>query len=101
MRIYRISTLFFHKLIVLNLQPPHCLVVFLSGGASVKRVSFVCILCCLYSIPVVANIASAGYVNAKLDTKVDTSANIQQTMAGDYTVTGTLKVPTQPLLVVQ
>lgn len=66
-----------------------------------KRVLFVCILCSLYSIPVVAKIASAGYVDAKLDTKVDTSVNIQQTMAGDYTVTGTLKVPTQPLPVVQ
>lgn len=66
-----------------------------------KRISFVFILCSLYSIPVVAKLATADYVNAKLDTKVDTSANIQQTMAGDYTVTGTLKVPTQPLPVVQ
>ena len=48
-------------------------------------------------------VATADYVDAKSDTKVDTSANAVQTLKGDYTVsgsftvTGAFKVPTPPL----
>lgn len=49
----------------------------------------------------VADIASTGYVNdyvnQQSETKVDTSASANQTMAGTYTVSGTLVVPTPPL----
>ena len=44
-----------------------------------------------------ANVASAQYVQESVATKVDTSANANQTMAGTYTVSGTLMVPTPPL----
>lgn len=43
---------------------------------------------------VCADIASASYVNS---TKVDVSASANQTLAGTYTVSGTLIVPTPPL----
>lgn len=43
---------------------------------------------------VCADIASASYVNS---TNVDVSASANQAMAGTYTVSGTLIVPTQPL----
>ena len=36
-------------------------------------------------------------VEEKASTKVDTSADANQTMAGTYTVSGTLMVPTPPL----
>lgn len=41
-----------------------------------------------------ADIASTTYVD---NTKVDISATANQTMAGNYTVSGTLVVPTPPL----
>lgn len=44
-----------------------------------------------------ADIASTAYVQAELTTKVDASKGTTQTMAGDYVITGTIKVPTQPL----
>ena len=42
-------------------------------------------------------VASAKYVEIKTESKVDTSSTAQQTMAGTYTVSGTLIVPTPPL----
>lgn len=42
-------------------------------------------------------VASTQYVQNSVATKVDTSANANQTMAGTYTVSGTLMVPTPPL----
>ena len=49
--------------------------------------------------PVVAraDIASTTYVNTANAGKVDISASANQTMAGTYTVSGTLDVPTPPL----
>lgn len=44
-----------------------------------------------------ANVASVQYVQESVVTKVDTSANANQTMAGTYTVSGVLMVPTPPL----
>ena len=44
-----------------------------------------------------ASIASSQYVDSAVSTRVDTSENAQQTMAGSYTVSGELIVPTQPL----
>ena len=44
-----------------------------------------------------ANVVSAQYVQESVATKVDTSANANQTMAGTYTVSGTLMGPTPPL----
>lgn len=66
-------------------------------GGCLKRLFIAFFLCCVYSVVANANVASVQYVNSVIDTKVDASANAQQTMAGDYTITGTLKVPTQPL----
>ena len=66
-------------------------------GGCLKRFFVAFFLCCVYSVVANANVASVQYVNSVIDTKVDASANTQQTMAGDYTITGTLKVPTQPL----
>ena len=42
-------------------------------------------------------VASAQYVQNSVATKVDTSANANQTMAGSYTVSGSFRVPTPPL----
>ena len=53
-------------------------------------------LCLMFIVPYVAraDIASTTYVD---NTKVDISASANQTMAGSYTVSGTLVVPTPPL----
>ena len=40
---------------------------------------------------------SAMAVKTAIDTKVDTGETADQALQGDYEVTGTLKVPTQPL----
>ncbi len=42
-------------------------------------------------------VATAEHVEAKVETKVDVSASANQTMAGTYTVSGTLIVPTPAL----
>ena len=47
--------------------------------------------------PVRADIASIDYVDNAGATKVDTASTANQTMAGSYTVSGTLVVPTPPL----
>ncbi len=44
-----------------------------------------------------ADIASVRYVENQTKTKVDTSADSNQQMAGTYTVTGALIVPTPEL----
>ena len=44
-----------------------------------------------------ADIASVRYVQASVETKVDISADANQVMAGTYTVSGELIVPTPPL----
>lgn len=44
-----------------------------------------------------ANLASTTYVDTRTTTKVDVSESANQTMAGTYTVSGTLIVPTPPL----
>lgn len=43
------------------------------------------------------DIASAQYVQDSVATKVDTSSTANQTMSGNYTVSGSFKVPTPPL----
>ncbi len=55
------------------------------------------LFCMFLSLSARADIASTGYVANANATKVDTSASAQQTMAGSYTVSGTLVVPTPPL----
>ncbi|MBR5625459.1 MAG: hypothetical protein IKW67_01610 [Alphaproteobacteria bacterium] len=53
---------------------------------------------CLLSANAAANgIASVQYVDDVTKNKLDTSANATQEMAGTYTVSGTLVVPTPPL----
>ncbi len=42
-------------------------------------------------------VATAQYVQESVATRVDTSATANQTMEGNYTVSGTLVVPTPPL----
>ena len=44
-----------------------------------------------------ASIASSQYVDSAVSTRVDTSENANQTMAGSYTVSGEFNVPTPPL----
>ena len=44
-----------------------------------------------------AAIVSKAYVDGAMVSAVKTSGETTQTMAGDYTVTGALTVPTQPL----
>lgn len=44
-----------------------------------------------------ADIASVSYVSSVTETKVDVSSTANQDMAGAYTVSGSLIVPTQPL----
>ena len=52
-----------------------------------------CIPCATFAV----SVASAEYVETKVETKVDTAQTANQTMAGTYTVSGTLIVPTPPL----
>ena len=57
------------------------------------------------ALPAMANIPSTAYVQQQVanqiatavSSKVDTSATANQTMAGTYTVTGTLNAPTPTL----
>lgn len=44
-----------------------------------------------------AELPSVSYVQDAVETKVDTSATANQTMAGTYNVTGVMTVPTPPL----
>ncbi|MFQ6703120.1 MAG: hypothetical protein ACLRFO_02875 [Alphaproteobacteria bacterium] len=44
-----------------------------------------------------ADLASTTYVETRTTTKVDVSSTANQTMAGTYTVSGTLVVPTPAL----
>lgn len=44
-----------------------------------------------------AELPSVSYVQEAVETKVDTSATANQTMAGTYNVTGVMTVPTPPL----
>ena len=44
-----------------------------------------------------ASIASMSYVEDAVAPKVDTAATANQTMAGSYTVSGTMAVPTPAL----
>ena len=62
-----------------------------------RKIIIIFFLCCIYGVPSVAQIATVDYVDASASTKVETVAGAQQTMAGEYVITGTLKVPTQPL----
>ncbi len=61
------------------------------------KLMFGILLMCFMSFVASADIASTKYVNNAIDTKVDTSASANQTMAGTYTVSGVLIVPTPPL----
>ncbi len=51
----------------------------------------------MLAMPACAEIASTSYVASASASKVDTSVSANQTMAGSYTVSGTLVVPTPPL----
>ena len=70
---------------------------FLERGNSLRKTLSIFFICLFFSPLCHADIASVSYVQSTTNTKVDTSENTQQTLAGEYTVTGTLKVPTQPL----
>ena len=52
---------------------------------------------CIPRVTFAVSVASAEYVETKVETKVDTAQTANQTMAGTYTVSGTLIVPTPPL----
>lgn len=51
----------------------------------------------LFSQAAYADLASVEYVETRLEEKVDLSENAKQTLKGDYTIAGTLHVPTPPL----
>ena len=55
------------------------------------------ILCVVWAGSACADLASTSYVSTAVETRVDTSANAKQVMAGEYTVSGSLHVPTPPL----
>ena len=65
------------------------------GGAVQRLLLFLLIAC--WGGGAYASIASSQYVDTAGSTRVDTSANASQTMAGSYTVSCELIVPTQPL----
>ncbi len=71
-----------------------------------KNLRVVLLIFLLLTLPISAFaegvvVASKKYVderiNSQTNTKVDTSATAKQVMAGEYTVTGTLIIPTPPL----
>ena len=59
----------------------------------------------LAAVPAIASIPSSAFmreqitaqITSAISSKVDTSASANQTMAGTYTVTGTLNAPTPTL----
>ncbi len=57
----------------------------------------VLILGVLWAGTAYAELASTSYVSTAVETRVDTSANAKQVMAGEYTVSGSFHVPTPPL----
>ena len=65
------------------------------GGAVQRLLLFLLIAC--WGGGAYASIASSQYVDTAVSTRVDTSEKANQTMAGSYTVSGELIVPTQPL----
>jgi hypothetical protein len=65
------------------------------GGAVQRLLLFLLIAC--WGGGAYASIASSQYVDTAVSTRVDTSESANQTMAGSYTVSGELIVPTQPL----
>ena len=65
----------------------------------VKRYAFLAIigLAAFGAAHADTDIASVSYVDSKVETRLDTSVNAEQQMAGKYVVTGTLEVPDAPL----
>ena len=57
----------------------------------------VLVVCALMVGTAYADLASTSYVSTAVETRVDTSAEAKQVMAGEYTVSGTFNVPTPPL----
>ena len=72
-----------------------------AGGGCVAN-GYLYFFCCLFMVSVSnTDLASTSYVQKGLDTKLDINSGVQQQLAGDYVVTGILKVPTQLLPEVQ
>ena len=69
--------------------------VFIFGG-QMGRI-LILFLCLLSANAGADGIASVQYVDNATKSKLDTSATSTQEMAGTYTVSGTLVVPTPPL----
>ena len=63
----------------------------------IKNVAFSLFVVMVVVNAVNADVASVSYVDAVVDTKVDTGADAQQNMAGQYVVTGSFQVPDAPL----
>ncbi len=85
-----------HTIQFYSFEPPTALHIcggFFLGGYKLRRMLLV-LFCCVLPCATLADIASTTYVD---NTKVDISATANQTMAGTYTVSGTLVVPTPPL----
>lgn len=61
------------------------------------RLALLIFLCVMPVHVAHADIASIEYVNKSSNNKVDISESANQTMAGTYTISGTLVVPTPPL----
>lgn len=82
-----------------SFEPPTAFVfsdaVFFFGGLALRQIVYFFMLL----IPVVGwgDLASVSYVESHTATHVDTAQSANQTMAGTYTVSGTLIVPTPPL----
>mgnify|MGYP003293066763 CR=1 FL=1 len=72
--------------------------VFVCGDGECMKY-FVLVICIMMVAPVHAQVAvaSQNYVNTATADKVSTSATANQTMAGNYVVSGSFKVPTPPL----
>ncbi len=64
-------------------------------GSFMRRL--VLLVCVLMAGTAYADLASVSYVSKATETSVKTSAETKQTMAGEYTVSGALYVPTPPL----
>ncbi len=82
-----------------SFEPPTaliCLAVFCLGSGGMRTILVIFFTMGLPCVSM-ADLASTQYVHESVATRVDTSANATQTMAGDYTVSGTFSVPTPPL----
>ena len=71
------------------------------GQCMLRGVLFIICFIPATTLTAKAAIPTTSYVDGAVATRVDTSSDANQTMAGTYNVSGTMTVPTPPLPAVE